>query len=46
MGLTKVKGVVLANSVDTVADLATANKGSAIQVLGFHTKGDGGGGVR
>ena len=43
--LTKVKGVVLANSVDTVADLATANKGSAIQVLGFHTKGDGGGGV-
>jgi hypothetical protein len=45
MGLTKVKGVVLANSVDTVADLATANKGSAIQVLGFHTKGDGGGGV-
>jgi hypothetical protein len=38
-------GVVLANAVDTIADLATASKGTAIQVLGFHTKGDGGGGV-
>lgn len=45
MSLTKVKGVVLANSVDTITDLATASKGTAIQVLGFHTKGDGGGGV-
>jgi hypothetical protein len=38
-------GVVLASSVATIADLATASKGTAIQVLGFHTKGDGGGGV-
>jgi hypothetical protein len=38
-------GVVLANSADSVANLATVNKGSPVQVLGFHTKGDGGGGV-
>lgn len=34
-----------ARVVDTIADLATLPTGQAAQVLGFHTKGDGGGGV-
>jgi nitrous oxidase accessory protein NosD len=43
--LTKVKNV-LDITADTVADLAsTEHKTGSIQLLGFHTKGDGGGGV-
>jgi hypothetical protein len=43
--LTKVKNV-LDITADTVADLASAeHKTGSIQLLGFHTKGDGGGGV-
>jgi hypothetical protein len=45
MSLTKVKNV-LDITADTVADLANAeHKTGSIQLLGFHTKGDGGGGV-
>jgi parallel beta-helix repeat protein len=40
------QGEVLATTVNTVADLASAeHKAGSIQLLGFHTKGDGGGGV-
>jgi hypothetical protein len=43
--LTKVKNV-LDITADTVADLANVqHKTGSIQLLGFHTKGDGGGGV-
>jgi hypothetical protein len=45
MALTKVKNV-LDITADTVVDLAsTEHKTGSIQLLGFHTKGDGGGGV-
>jgi hypothetical protein len=45
MGLVKVKNV-LDITADTVADLANVqHKTGSIQLLGFHTKGDGGGGV-
>jgi hypothetical protein len=45
MGLVKVKNV-LDITADTVADLANVqHKTGNIQLLGFHTKGDGGGGV-
>jgi hypothetical protein len=40
------KGEVLATTVNAVADLANAeHRTGSIQLLGFHTKGDGGGGV-
>jgi hypothetical protein len=45
MALTKVKNV-LDITADTVADLAsTQHKTGSVQLLGFHAKGDGGGGV-
>jgi hypothetical protein len=45
MGLVKVKNV-LDITADTVADLANVqHKTGSLQLLGFHTKGDGGGGV-
>jgi hypothetical protein len=45
MSLTKVKNV-LDITADTVADLANVqHKTGSIQLLGFHTTGDGGGGV-
>lgn len=43
--LTKVKGSVLDWTVDTIADLLSAPKGQVVQVLGYHERGDGGGGV-
>lgn len=45
MGLTKVRNI-LDITADTMADLLNAkHKKGSIELLGFHTKGDGGGGV-
>ena len=45
MALTRVKGKVLQTHVDTINDLpATGYEGQTIEVLGYHTVGDGGGG--